>query len=110
MRFRPQVTSPEHALAKYALELALLDYEMSWVRPSEQAASALCLSLKVLGDGRWGPTLAYYGRYAEQDLVPTMARMAGLMVMSPRSPYTVRPRIFFSPTQHCTVLFVPPLR
>uniref|UniRef100_A0A023GJM8 Putative cyclin b n=1 Tax=Amblyomma triste TaxID=251400 RepID=A0A023GJM8_AMBTT len=76
----------EHCVAKYALELSLLDYSMSWVRPSEQAAAALCLSLSLLGkENRWGALLTHYGRYSEQDLQPTMQRMAALLLDAPKS-------------------------
>uniref|UniRef100_A0A1E1XE05 Putative g2/mitotic-specific cyclin a n=1 Tax=Amblyomma aureolatum TaxID=187763 RepID=A0A1E1XE05_9ACAR len=76
----------EHSVAKYALELSLLDYSMSWVRPSEQAAAALCLALNLLGKGsRWGSLMTHYGRYSEQDLQPTMQRMAALLLDAPKS-------------------------
>uniref|UniRef100_A0A023FW41 Putative cyclin b n=1 Tax=Amblyomma parvum TaxID=251391 RepID=A0A023FW41_AMBPA len=76
----------EHSVAKYALELSLLDYSMSWVRPSEQAAAALCLALNLLGqENRWGSLMTHYGRYAEQDLQPTMQRMAALLLDAPKS-------------------------
>merc|ERR1711936_361490 len=39
-----------HTLAKYAMELTLVDYKMAHIRPSVIAAAALALSLKVLED------------------------------------------------------------
>merc|ERR1719461_2385979 len=39
-----------HTLAKYAMELTLVDYKMAHVKPSIIAAAALALSLKVLED------------------------------------------------------------
>lgn len=82
-----QVDTSEHCMAKYALELSLLSYEMSWVRPSKQAAAALCLSIKLLGDGHWDSTLTHYGRYPESKLVKTMAHMATLMLNANRGPH-----------------------
>uniref|UniRef100_A0A224YU58 Cyclin B n=1 Tax=Rhipicephalus zambeziensis TaxID=60191 RepID=A0A224YU58_9ACAR len=78
----------EHNLAKLVLELCLLDYPMSWVRPSELAAAALYLSLHLFGkDGqqRWGDLMAHYGRYTEEALQPTVQRMAGLLLDAPKS-------------------------
>lgn len=40
----------KHTLAKYLMELTLLDYDMVHYRPSEVAAAALCLS-QLLVDG-----------------------------------------------------------
>lgn len=37
-------------MAKYLLELSLLDYSMIAYLPSKQAAAALCLSLQLLRD------------------------------------------------------------
>ncbi|KAG8440422.1 hypothetical protein GDO86_006248 [Hymenochirus boettgeri] len=43
----------QHTLAKYLMELTLIDYDMVHFTPSEIAAAALCLSQKVLGLGSW---------------------------------------------------------
>merc|ERR1712183_768210 len=60
-----------HTLAKYAMELSLVEYEMAHVKPSILAAAALAISLKVLdqsGDDKsivemWTPTLVHYTSY-----------------------------------------------
>lgn len=83
-----QVDNVQHCLAKYALELSLLCYELSWVRPSEQAAAALCLSLQLKGNGRWDPTLTHYGHYSQARLEPTMARMAALILDADKGKHT----------------------
>ncbi|EEC06900.1 G2/mitotic-specific cyclin A, putative, partial [Ixodes scapularis] len=91
-RFAPlpvaQVDKVQHSLAKYILELSLLCYELSWVHPSEQAAAALCLSLKLWGKD-WDPTLTHYGRYSQAQLVPTMAVMAAIVLDADKSKFTV---------------------
>merc|ERR1712098_524287 len=58
----------QHSLAKYTLELSLVDYTMVQCPGSQLAAAALCLSLLVLEQGStedtvWTPTLAYYSCY-----------------------------------------------
>ncbi|KAM4675026.1 G2/mitotic-specific cyclin-B2-like [Discoglossus pictus] len=66
----------QHTLAKYLMELTLVDYDMVHFNPSEIAAAALCLSQKILGQGRWGATQHYYTGYAEEDLYLVMKHMA----------------------------------
>lgn len=48
-----QADAEQHTLAKYLMELTLVDYEMVHFHPSEIAAAALCLAQKVLGVGIW---------------------------------------------------------
>ncbi|XP_042306064.1 G2/mitotic-specific cyclin-B1 isoform X2 [Sceloporus undulatus] len=71
----------QHMLAKYLMELSLLDYEMVHYPPSQIAAAAFCLSSKVLEEGEWTPTLQHYMYYAESALVPVMQHMAKNVVM-----------------------------
>ncbi|NXN67125.1 CCNB2 protein, partial [Himantopus himantopus] len=66
----------QHTLAKYLMELTLIDYDMVHHRPSEIAAAALCLSQKVLGRNKWGTKQQYYTGYTEESLVMTMKHMA----------------------------------
>ncbi|XP_053318567.1 G2/mitotic-specific cyclin-B2-like [Spea bombifrons] len=66
----------QHTLAKYLMELTLIDYDMVHFRPSEIAAAALCLSQKVLAQGCWGATQRHYTGYTEDDLHMIMKNMA----------------------------------
>ncbi|XP_074850364.1 G2/mitotic-specific cyclin-B1 [Carettochelys insculpta] len=71
-----EVDLEQHTLAKYLMELSLVDYEMVHYPPSQIAAAAFCLSLKVLGGGEWTPTLQHYMTYTETALHPVMQHMA----------------------------------
>ncbi|KFQ27258.1 G2/mitotic-specific cyclin-B2, partial [Merops nubicus] len=71
-----EADAKQHTLAKYLMELTLIDYDMVHHRPSEVAAAALCLSQKILGHNEWGPKQQYYTGYAEDSLVTTMKHMA----------------------------------
>lgn len=42
-----------HTLAKYLMELTLVDYDMVHYRPSEIAAASLCLSQLLLDELPW---------------------------------------------------------
>ncbi|XP_049573153.1 G2/mitotic-specific cyclin-B2 isoform X2 [Syngnathus scovelli] len=65
-----------HMLAKYLMELTLIDYEMVHYRPSEVAAAALCLSQLLLNELPWSPTQEHYSTYDEAHLKPIMQHMA----------------------------------
>ncbi|XP_065334347.1 G2/mitotic-specific cyclin-B2-like [Cloeon dipterum] len=58
-------TYKEHCAAKYFMELQLVRHEMCHVRPSLQAAAALCLSLLVNLDQD------LYGEYKQADKSPS---------------------------------------
>lgn len=71
----------QHSLAKFAIELALVEYELVPVPGSKLAASALCLSLLLLEPQErqssvWGETLAFYSGYNKEELMPTVSRLA----------------------------------
>ncbi|NXK33711.1 CCNB2 protein, partial [Piprites chloris] len=71
-----EADAKQHTLAKYLMELTLIDYDMVHHRPSEVAAAALCLSQKILGRDKWGTKQQYYTGYAEDSLLMTMKHMA----------------------------------
>ncbi|KAJ7407957.1 hypothetical protein BTVI_61102 [Pitangus sulphuratus] len=71
-----EADAKQHTLAKYLMELTLIDYDMVHHRPSEIAAAALCLSQKILGHDKWGTKQQYYTGYAEDSLLMTMKHMA----------------------------------
>ncbi|KAH7977820.1 hypothetical protein HPB49_003695 [Dermacentor silvarum] len=78
----------EHNLAKLMLVLCLLDNPKAWVRPSEQAAAAVCLTLSLFDredQHRWGALMSHFGRYTEEALQPTIKGMAGLLLDAPKS-------------------------
>merc|ERR1712055_755608 len=71
----------QHSLAKYAIELALVEYDFVPVPGSKLAASALCLSLMLLEPKEkeatvWNKTLKFYSGYSKEDLTPTVSRLA----------------------------------
>ncbi|XP_070599353.1 G2/mitotic-specific cyclin-B1 [Erythrolamprus reginae] len=71
-----EVDIEQHALAKYLMELSLVDYEMVHYPPSQIAAAAFCLSAKVLEEGEWTPILQHYMYYTEDTLIPVMQHLA----------------------------------
>uniref|UniRef100_UPI00398F7AAA G2/mitotic-specific cyclin-B1 n=1 Tax=Pristiophorus japonicus TaxID=55135 RepID=UPI00398F7AAA len=71
-----EVSSEHHTLAKYLMELTVVDYEMMHYLPSQIAAAAFCLAQKVLNTGEWTPLLQHYMNYKEDDLVSVMEHIA----------------------------------
>ncbi|XP_072269905.1 G2/mitotic-specific cyclin-B1 [Pyxicephalus adspersus] len=71
-----EVEAALHTLAKYLIELSMLDYEMVHFPPSQLAAAAFCLSQKVLDGGEWTPTLQHYMAYSESSLTEVMQHLA----------------------------------
>ncbi|NXH22404.1 CCNB2 protein, partial [Bucco capensis] len=71
-----EADAKQHTLAKYLMELTLIDYDMVHHRPSEIAAASLCLSQKILGCNEWGTKQQYYTGYTEDSLMMTMKHMA----------------------------------
>merc|ERR1712116_49403 len=71
----------QHSLAKFAIELALVEYDLVPVPGSKLAASALCLSLMLLEpeekqSGIWGETLEFYSGFHKEELMPIVSRLA----------------------------------
>ncbi|KAH8369956.1 hypothetical protein KR093_001597 [Drosophila rubida] len=84
-----------HAMSKYFLELAAMDYDLASYKPSEIAAASLFLSLHLLnGNARagtgfnnkhWTPTLEHYSRYTPTHLRPITRQIAKLAREAPTS-------------------------
>ncbi|XP_059953255.1 G2/mitotic-specific cyclin-B2 isoform X2 [Mesoplodon densirostris] len=71
-----EVDVEQHTLAKYLMELTLIDYDMVHYHPSKVAAAASCLSQKVLGHGKWNLKQQYYTGYTENEVLEVMQHMA----------------------------------
>jgi hypothetical protein len=62
------VDGTQHALAKYCLELSLMDYDLCTLKPSVLAAAALKLSMEVLAGEKWNTVLEHYSEYSCEEL------------------------------------------
>ncbi|KAF3833090.1 hypothetical protein F7725_026755 [Dissostichus mawsoni] len=77
----PQSDVERHTLAKYLMELTLLDYNMVHYRPSEIAAASLALSQLLLVALPWSPQQQHYSTYDAAHLKPIMQHIAKNIVM-----------------------------
>jgi len=71
----------QHSLAKYTLEVCLLDYHLLTTPGSLLASAALCLSLLVLDpfltlETVWNKTLAFYSGYSSQQVLGLVPKLA----------------------------------
>lgn len=58
-------------LAKYLLEISVVDFRFIGILPSLCAAAAMFLSRKMLGKGQWDGNLIHYsGGYTREELAP----------------------------------------
>ncbi|XP_020370094.1 G2/mitotic-specific cyclin-B2 [Rhincodon typus] len=73
---KTDVDAEKYTLAKYLMELTVIDYNMVHIPPSEIAAAALCLSFRVLDQSKWTAVQKYYTGYTEDALHLTMKHMA----------------------------------
>ncbi|CAH2266411.1 G2/mitotic-specific cyclin-B1 [Pararge aegeria] len=84
-------TSKNHHLAKYLVDLCLVEYSMAHYKPSELAAAAICLSLYLLSKKNltevWTPTLSYYSEYSLEHIEPIMRKIAKIVVNVEKSKY-----------------------
>ena len=69
------------SLAKYLMKLTMLDYNMVHFPPSQIAAGAFCLALKILANDEWTPTLQHYLSCTEESLPVVMQHLAKNVVM-----------------------------
>ncbi|XP_045215937.1 G2/mitotic-specific cyclin-B-like [Mercenaria mercenaria] len=83
-----QVDANKHTLAKYLMELTIVEYDMVQYLPSQIAAAALCLSMKLLDSSKWTETLNHYSSYSEKDLFQTMQKLANLVIKAENSKLT----------------------
>jgi len=75
-----EVDATKHTLAKYLMELTIVDYDFVHHPPSEIAAASLCLAMKTLDQAStWSDTLSHYSAYTESDLQPVIKRLAILV-------------------------------
>jgi len=75
-----------HTLAKYLMELTLVEYECAHWNPSLLAATALYITLKVLdASAQWTRSLAFYSNYTEEQILPYAAVLCKIIRRSEKT-------------------------
>lgn len=87
-----QVDATIHTLAKYAMELTLVEYEWAHIPPSKLAAAALAISLVLLErdesktiEDLWTPTLSFYAHYELNSIKDDIVKLAQLLVKTSKA-------------------------
>jgi len=84
-----------HTLAKYVMELSIIDYYMSHIPPSMLAAAALAFSLRILDEDPenkgntseyWTGTLEHYSAYKWEDISSLVMELAKMTLKTTRAP------------------------
>ncbi|RKO95997.1 hypothetical protein CAUPRSCDRAFT_3574, partial [Caulochytrium protostelioides] len=69
-------------LAKYLMEITLLDHAFLPEPPSKIAAAGLFLARRMLSRGAWTPNLRHYSGYDEEALLPVATQMLNFLAGS----------------------------
>ncbi|CAO3569140.1 unnamed protein product [Mortierella alpina] len=77
-------------VAKYLMEIPLLDHNFLECAPSMISGAALCLARRMMGQSEWDANLTHYSGYSFDDLIPCMQRMVFYL----RKPVKVESFIF----------------
>ncbi|BGP57727.1 hypothetical protein JCM8202_002380 [Rhodotorula sphaerocarpa] len=67
-------------MAKYLMEISIVDHRFMATPPSLIAAAATWLARKVLSSGPWDANLVHYSGYSEDELKPTAQLMLDYVV------------------------------
>ncbi|CEQ39394.1 SPOSA6832_00909 [Sporobolomyces salmonicolor] len=98
-------------MAKYLMEISIVDHRFMATPPSLIAAGASWLARKVLGKGHWDANLVHYSGYSEAELKPTAQLMLNYVVRtsSVLAPYLPDPESGESPAARANPLQMSPV-
>lgn len=99
------ITSTEHALAKYILEQSLLQHDMSAIPPSKRAAAALQLAIQLSSKqnaSEW-PELLASKSYDASQLTGTRLKLKGALRYGHEHPEFTTTKMKFKQSRFCRV-------
>lgn len=77
-------TMPQLTLARYVLELSLMEYQFVGFSASKLAASALLWSLLHFGENDWNTSLQFHTSYSREDLMASVRQLNEAVAKAPR--------------------------
>lgn len=75
-------------LARYVLELSLMEYQFIFVSESKIACAALFLALKMKNVSGWTPTLEYYSGYKLSEFKSIVIDLNAMLHCKPKEQLT----------------------
>ncbi|KAJ2083152.1 G2/mitotic-specific cyclin, partial [Coemansia sp. RSA 988] len=70
-----QYNMQTRTVAKYLMEICLVDHRLMSFKPSHIAAAGICLARRMLKAGPWDGNLRHYSGFSEADLQPCVTLM-----------------------------------
>ncbi|KAJ2473275.1 G2/mitotic-specific cyclin [Coemansia sp. RSA 2322] len=70
-------------VAKYLMEICLVDHRLMQYSPSHIAAASIFLGRRILESGPWNANLRHYSGYTEAELGPCVATMLDHLLLPP---------------------------
>ncbi|KAG0019392.1 G2/mitotic-specific cyclin [Podila clonocystis] len=72
-------------VAKYLMEIPLLDHNLLIYPPSLTAAASMCLARQMLGQEDWHANLIHYSGYTHKEIEPCIEKMKNFLQQSSHS-------------------------
>ncbi|CAC5420595.1 CCNB3 [Mytilus coruscus] len=76
-------------LARFILEMSLMEYEFIKYRESKMACACLHLAQKMKKSGEWTSTLEFYTGYKNEDILPLMKELNKMIASPPKHLNTI---------------------
>lgn len=76
-------------LARFILEMSLMEYEFIKYRESKMACACLHLAQKMKKSGEWTSTLEFYTGYTHEDILPLMKELNQMIASPPKHLNTI---------------------
>ncbi|XP_052104025.1 G2/mitotic-specific cyclin-B3-like [Mytilus californianus] len=76
-------------LARFILEMSLMEYEFIKYRESKMACACLHLAQKMKKSGEWTSTLEFYTGYKNEDILPLMKELNQMIASPPKHLNTI---------------------
>ncbi|KAJ1934915.1 G2/mitotic-specific cyclin, partial [Linderina pennispora] len=77
-------------IAKYLLEVGLIDYRLMVFPPSHVAAAGICLARRMLRSGKWDANLRHYSGFTEEELQPCIDIMVSALLHAKESEFVFK--------------------
>ncbi|KAJ2886764.1 G2/mitotic-specific cyclin [Coemansia asiatica] len=85
-----QYNMQTRTLAKYLMEICLVDHRLMRFTPSHIAAAGICLARQMLNAGSWDSNLRHYSGYSQTELQPCISLMIHHLLHTPKDEFVFK--------------------